>query len=198
MVTPGPAPDEVVSEERQKEAWVWPLLPPPARPSRAFPDEPVGGRSSDLSDPCFLGRPGGSGLGSAFPAQRCPREERVLLGEPVHPRPPPTAGTGGFVRVTGWTGETSRSGGAAGRRQDTSCVPSCSPACARDSSQALLIPGDCYLMGTRGVHMCVRVRVRAQFPVCVLQLFSCFLSVHCALTSSACPLGQSRGSPSAP
>lgn len=198
MVTPGPAPDEVVSEERQKEAWVWPLLPPPRPAFSCLPRRARGGRSSDLSDPCFLGRPGGSGLGSAFPPSGAHGRKGCCWENPSTPARPPTAGTGGFVRVTGWTGETSRSGGAAGRRQDTSCVPSCSPACARDSSQALLIPGDCYLMGTRGVHMCVRVRVRAQFPVCVLQLFSCFLSVHCALTSSACPLGQSRGSPSAP
>lgn len=91
---------------------------------------PWGGRSSD---PCFPGRPGGSVLGSAFPAQRRPREERVLLGEPIHPRPPLHGRDWGVRHGDQVTGETSRSSRAAGRRQDMSCVPlspGC-PACAR-------------------------------------------------------------------
>lgn len=194
----------LVSEKCRKEAWVWPLpsaFSVPSWPSLCLSRGARGGRSSD---PCFPGRPGGSGLGSAFPPSGAHGRKGCCWENPSTPARPSAAGTGGFVRVTmtRWTGETSRSGGAAGRRQDTSCVPLGSgsaspgcPACARDSSQALLIPGELLSDGHVG---CMCVCARTHISCVCSPAFLVFSKRHCALTSSACPLGQSRVSPSAP
>lgn len=173
---------------------MWPLPSAFSVPSQM---SPWGGRSSD---PCFPGRPGGSVLGSAFPAQRRPREERVLSGEPIHPRPP-LHGRDWGVRHgdqvdRGDLEERPGCRAASGhvlcplvQRLSLARLPGLCP----DSSQALLIPGELLPDGHVGC-VCVRVCVCARTISCLYSpAFLVFSKRSLCLTLLCLPFGTKQG-----